>query len=783
MMLGAALTLSIFPGSTAFAKDVPVTGILLFQSGGTASYALVSNVLLNGKTELRGCGAARQIDKSSYKALAKIPLTTVRSLERLADGTVVAVLGEASPVCVVPSNFKYEKDEVLSPSQLFDRSSFQATVLSSDPSGTASMPPFAAGSKLVFGSADDPELAGFLRAERASSLAVWEAYQAKYPASRHLAEENKYVAGLLLKDGQEQLAKYRASAKTGPAYPALKVAKQRADGALARVQADPAALQLRDAVRAELVAIVEVANGKLLAYTKALANHDAGYINLTEAEALSQQVTAIDPQLPAGATCAHNVAIQAEGFERAVKRAADLNGSQQMDEAYAVILPYRSFAGEEPRLKKIVDDAYTLHLGKGTEAAHGNNWTAAVPEFERACEITPGAGCQEPLTKARAALSAATDRVAADDAVARSLEYTTAKDPIHAYEVLANLTPTRKALVQEQMTALEPAYVRAASDRARELEKAHTPMRGRADEDAVREAYAFLEKAAKLSDDPDLKLRIDLLSETVSSYYVAVAQRYIAKPLASEVPLAWAYLREAEQYRPNLEPVRDERTKARAAYQMRGHLSIGVLFLDGTSRRDSAGFAEMLQDAIATGLETSGLPVKVIRPANLPQGTTEMSPNFNLVGEISEHRPLKKTQPETLTSKFRSGERELPNDAWNRADQTYEAAVLQAQRAQSNLTAAQIKNNKKQIEEATGNLTEADKMVQEARARLNVIPKTIQEDVIRPYNYTKETIELTNVVDLSFRVLDTTRSNMILSSDANHEERAEEVHRDEEHQP
>lgn len=45
-------------------------------------------------------------------------------------------------------------------------------------------------------------------------------------------------------------------------------------------------------------------------------------------------------------------------------------------------------------------------------------------------------------------------------------------------------------------------------------------------------------------------------------------------------------------------------------------------------------------------------------------------------------------------------------------------------------------------------------MVQEARGKMNSIPKTVTDDLVSPYNYTRTTLELTNIVKLSFRIMD-----------------------------
>lgn len=178
---------------------------------------------------------------------------------------------------------------------------------------------------------------------------------------------------------------------------------------------------------------------------------------------------------------------------------------------------------------------------------------------------------------------------------------------------------------------------------------------------------------SKLSDNPDIAIKRDLVAGTIGSYFIELGKKYLEKPLSSGVGIGWAYLTEALRYRPNDPTVRDEMISNSAAYQMRAKLSIGVLFRDQISRRDSAGFADQLQQAFATGLEISGLPVKVV----LPGSSGSLEPNFQFVGEILQHRTIRDPKIDTLQSEFRNGSREIPNQAWNKADLQYEAAALE----------------------------------------------------------------------------------------------------------
>jgi tetratricopeptide (TPR) repeat protein len=751
------LVFSLFALSGALAKDIPVTGILIYSNSGSLAYVQVTDFLVNGKTELRACKGSGGISKSEYKNLARINLATVRTLERLPDGSLVAAIGDAPVSCVVPGNFKFDKDGALSQADLAEKSTYTGQATGSSPAGQRTLPPFAAGVKMVFGSATDLEQAEYVLAERAQAISSWQTYLTQYPAGTHVEQAKMSLLALLVNDGTVKLGSYKTSSgSSAPAYADLKAARERADQAIELQPNNEPANKLKNDVRAELKIQCDNASAKLQAFRDAAHARRHGYPLLVSAKDLSDHVTSIDSKYQPGVGLAAAVAGETRALDATIQAANSQVTSHLYDTAYATIDKYLSFGDEEPRLKEIVGAAYKYHLDKGCAEANAGSWENAVADLKKASEILPTDESKTELAKAEAGLLAMQNKTAADKALAISKERVNEKDIIGAYEVLADLNEARRALVREQMNALQDAYVQSATQRAKELQSAHTPIRGRADEDGVRMAYAYLQRASKLSDNPQIGLKLEVMGETISSYYVDLAKKYLNKPLSSGVGLGWSYLNEASQYKPNLDVVHDLMTSNNAAYQMRARLSIGVLFRDQTSRRDSAGFADQLQQAFATGLETSGLPVKVILPGTA--GTLE--PNFQFVGEILQHRPIHSAKKETLQSQYRSGSHEMPNEAWNKADQEFEAATLNLQKTQGALMMAQGKNNKKQIQEADAALTAVQATVQEARAKMNALPKTVTDSVVSPYNYTQTTLELTNIVELSFRILDSSRNTL-----------------------
>jgi len=174
------------------------------------------------------------------------------------------------------------------------------------------------------------------------------------------------------------------------------------------------------------------------------------------------------------------------------------------------------------------------------------------------------------------------------------------------------------------------------------------------------------------------------------------------------------------------------------------------VFRDQTSRRDSAGFADQLSDAIATGLETTALPVRIIRAAD----PTPVEPNFQLIGDVLEHRPVNKVTVDSIDSEFRATEREVANDEWNRSNRDYEVANLELQKQQKVLEGAQAHGKKKEISDANAAVEDAQKKVEEAHRKLDAIPRTVLSDVVKPYSYTRKTIDLSAAVDVGFRIID-----------------------------
>jgi len=568
--------------------------------------------------------------------------------------------------------------------------------------------------------------------------------------NQYSAEAKKALAAIHEQSAESAFAKYQKSADIA----FLKQAQRESAQANKAVAAYPAANNLRARISKELDALLEPDRTSLQAFRKALAEQTAGYAQLAAARKHNEELMAVNPEYAPVLNLHSEIAAELRKLDSAVDSAEALAQAKSYDQALQALGPYRAFAGEEPRIQAIVAAAYLVHFNRAQELAAQQDWEKAVPEFRRAAELrTDSKEASAALKNAESQLVVAHNRQAAQHAIAESKDYADNKQFIEAYEVLAELPDAQRALVTDQITALKKDYVPAAARRAQKLQEIHVPIRGHADEDAVKEAYELLDRAGTLSGDPAIRLRLDLLSDKISAYYVDQARRYLEKPLGSGVGIGWLYLGEAERYKPNLSTVKDAMARYGPAYQLRSRLSVGVVLRDQTSRRDNPGFSDQLADAIATGLESSGLSVKVVRQPNASPDAVQ--PNFLLVGEIRQHRVVKNANLETLPSKYRTGTREGKNEAWEQANRDYQAAQQQLSAAQRALADAQAQHKKKEIIAAASDAVAAtQKQVEETKHRFEATPQTQIQSVVAPYNYSKKTIDLTATVELAFRITD-----------------------------
>lgn len=734
-------------------KEAILTAIELYDGPNGPAYVHITDVLINGKIELRNCAGVPKIDKSSYGKLPKILLGPGSTLEYGRDGAL-QLLKDGAILCVVPSNLKFAKSGPSSPSELAAEATLQGKILSTGADANQAAPPLKPGVKLVFVAAPDVELAEFLRAERASTIAFWQDYIGKFPTAPHIARAKEALTSLLVQDGSKSLDTYRNSAASSARdNAALKTARARAAQALSVLPNYVAASKLDDECKAELAKLITAGQNEIQAYKEALISRAPGYSHLVAAAKLASALTEIDPHYAPALPLENDATHETNNLESKMQSADSLAAAKRYDEAYAAIAAYMGFAKELPRIEAVAQAAYEFHFKRGDELAATSDWDGASKEYQKAADIRKTEQVTSALQNAKTQLEAATDKQAVELAVQQSQALASSGQVIQAYELLAALPVRQRALVSSDIQNLAPGYVEAASKVADEIQQAHDPIKGLQDELEMERAFGYLKEANTIGADPKLKDRQQDFADKLSAYYLFQAKKYMAKPLGTGAGLGWWYLEKALPYNAsNLEAVRDERVSANAAYRMRSSLSVRVQFRDQTSRRDSAGFADQLADALATGLETSGLSVVVIRPGDNPP----LTPNFELIGDVVEHRPTVVPTSKPKESKYRAGEEQVPNEDWNKANREYETAKLDLQKAQSLLQAATARGKKKEIADANDQASVAQKRVEDDLARLDAIPKTLSRDLIKPYTYTEKTYDMQAAVQLQFRINDST---------------------------
>ena len=745
---------------SASAKDAPATAIVLFDGTQGAAYVQITGMTLNGKTEVRICDGVSKFDKNAYDALPRAPFTGATSLQRGTDGALTLTV-KAKPVCAVPGNVKFNKKPVLTPAEATEQAVVQGTPVSSSALNPG-MPELKPGVQLVFVTAPDVELADYLRAQRAGTIKDWQDFLVRYPTSTRLAGARNAMAGLHQQAAEAAFAQYQKSSGAGKQDIAmLRQACMEAQAASQASAGYNPAVKLIDTISRELDSLVEPDRARLQAFQKALQDHSSGYSQLAAARVHVEQLLAVRSDYAPLLNLRREIVTEERKLETTVASAEALTASARYDDAVSSLAPYNSFQSEIPRVDAVVNAAYKYHFDIGKKLAAQQDWEQAVVEFRKAAAIRPDskeAGAA--LNDATIQLSAKRDQQAANIALLQSNDYANKSQFVEAYNVLADLPEKRRVLVTSQLSALTPRYVSAATRRAQKLQEVHIPIKGRADEDAVREAYALLDRASSLSGDPAITLKRDFLSTKISAYYVDNASRYLEKPSGSGVGVGWLYLNEAQRYGiTNLNSLKDQVARYASLYQRRARLSVGIMLRDQTSRRDSPGFADQLADAIANGLESSGVSVEVVRKPS--EVTDALQPNFMLVGEVLEHRVVKNANLETPQSKYRAGTHEIKNPAWLQAKSDYDSAQQQLAAAQRALADAQSQRKKKDIVAAASDaVQEAQTHVDGLHHKLETTDQNRVEAIVEPYHYTKKTVDLSASIELAFHMNDRS-SNVI----------------------
>jgi len=753
----AVVLLGLLSGPV-FAKTPELSAIEVYPAGDSQGYVQIAGFTLNAKNEVHLCNGAQTISKNNYGKLAKITLAAGMSLERAKNGVLLLSRG-GQPECVVPGNLKLERAEGETPSELAEKAVLQGQIVSKSVSATESIPPLAPGVKIVLVTTPDTELAEFLLAQRSSRIGAWQSYLAKYPSGPHAGEAKAALAVLEVQDGQTALAAYQASLKDPqPNYGKLQAAKSALDAAIASAPSNAGTEALAKGIRQETRDLNSKGLAEITLYREALANQVSGYTHLVAAETISRLTSNLEPGSAETVSLSQACTQERTVLDHRFVDFANKLSARRPDEAYEAIKPLRAFAKEYPRVQDSVHALYSYHVELGKKDAAKSDPQGQVAEFQKAAEAESTPEIAELLQTAERQLQQSTDEAAVTSASTMSAAAEEDKDFVKAYEVLDNLTPSQRKLVADRLDSLKDRYVQAASLMAKDLQRTHSPIKGLTDEIGVQRAYDLLGRCYALTNDPSLQDRMTVLGGILSAYYLTQAKHYLDRPDGTGVNVGWTYLAQALQYKgADAGAVRDEMTRANAAHQLRSKLSIRVTFRDQTSRREAVDFAEQLTDSLATGLESSSLNIKVVRPNEV----TVIQPNFTLVGDVLQNAKSNSIERNAKESKYRSGELEVANEDWNAANREYESATLALQTDQRALEGAEARGKKSQISDAKNQVAAATKKVEAAHIKLDSLPKTRSEEIERPYTYTEQINHLKATVELQFRILDTAGSSIV----------------------
>jgi hypothetical protein len=740
------------------AKTVGLTAIEVYPSGSGVSYEQITGFILNGKNEVLLCADAAQLDKSAYHKLTKVVLAPGMTLERNEAGVLMLTQESGTPACVIPGNLKLEKGEGLTPSNLADKALIEGVVLPASDPVQSQIPPLKAGVKIVFVTAPSQELAEFLRAEKTGTIPGWEFFLKSWDGSAQAAAAKKALSQLYIQSASSDFAEYQASKSKDPQYGKLKDARELTEKAKNLIPDDKGAIALSDKVHAEVIDISKAALQKLGLYRAAIENKQAGYSNLPDAEKLAQSALQIEPGSSNANEAAKQVREARDSFDRTLSDVAGKIAAKQPDEAAAKLQALECFSKEVPRISDDLSAISLLYLDRARRDEGAEKWSDAVSDLTRANEVVPSQATGTLLADAKQKEHAAEVKSAADLAMQKSAAFEGSGDIINAFEVVDDLPKESRDLVAQRIADLQEKYVTAAEAAAQNLQKAHEPINGLTDEIGIQSAYEYLQRCFRLTNDPSLRDRISVLADDLSGYYLQQGKRYTNKPDGIGANVGWVYLNESLQYRSqtNASAAHDALASATPEHLLKSKLSVRVDFRDGTSRREGAQFADQLEEALASGLESSGLHVKIVHKEQTP-----VPPNYQLIGDVLEHSKSSLTQNIPKQSKYIAGEQQVPNEAWAALSREVDKVNRQLDTDRSQLQGAEARGKKKEIADAKSAIDQDNASVEKLQAKLDTIPKTLSQPVTRDYTYTEVVHKVVVTVDLQFHILDSSGTEVI----------------------
>jgi len=755
---------------SAMAKEPSLTAIELYDGPNGAAYVQLTDVLINAKAEMKNCTPYQQaaIDHSTYNKMELVHLAPGGVLDRGTDGVMRYTESGSGPVCVVPLNVKTGFEHGASPSlsELADQALLTGAAAGSSGGGAQKI---LKGVKLVIVPAPNVELAEFLRAERANTIEVWQRYLATNPASHpahNSAAAKTALATLFVNEGGVSLQAYEKTQNLDtPSYNDLKAAKGRADQARA-VWPDLADLKkLEEGVRKDLTAITDKGSAQLDDYHTALKSSTVGYSHLLNAKKYSDILSGIDSFFPPAQALLENVTKDINDFEGALRSAQTNLDGKQFDQAFQFVAPYRAFADEEPRVAAVIDTAYMSHMTQGNNFGRSGNWQGAINEFDKAISEKDTPAARDALKNAHVQFTIATDKAAAAKALAASLDYQGQKQWIEAYEIFDSLTPAQQAIDADAIKAIEPNYIQAAAAEAKKLHALHNVFNGHKDKEEREKAYHYYDRAWVLSQDESWKDKRDSEGEDISGYLLQQGKALLTKPLGSGTELGWAYLEEAAKYKAeNHDAVRDAEQDANQNHSSRSNLWINISFQDQTSERYNAQFYSQLESAIIHGLDNSPLHVKATHSSEVDKQAV-LKPDFELSGDVLTHDLTNPIDNDPQDSEFVSGQGQKSNPDWAKANRALQKAKEDQSLANTAMTAAATRNNKKEKEEAQALIDAAKKAAEDAQSQLDNLNQYDNVPILTKYNYTRKTQHIKCNIKLQFTITDSATGSAEIKPD------------------
>jgi hypothetical protein len=320
-----------------------------------------------------------------------------------------------------------------------------------------------------------------------------------------------------------------------------------------------------------------------------------------------------------------------------------------------------------------------------------------------------------------------------------------------ALRPVAHRYPADKDL-QERFLAVQQTLRTDLLNRSEEIEATYTPLKPGdvAGETQVLNHYRGLAGLAELNrNDADLLFRRDIMGDYLATYYHQRAKRMVTSEETEPSALAYAFLHQA--YTLALDGTKgtiEELPRWQPQVENNLRLRLDLTVQDSTPELNALAVASQLRRLIGIGMQKADLPHLEILGARRDGSPPPGGNVLELKLDLSRSSVRDASQTEPVPSEYGAGSRQILNPEWQQAKTAHDNATDKYDQLRAQPTQRMKKQEREAHQRA---LREALSAVNTAKQTLDNTPVYAQEEDIRSYQFSRNKITRTAVIELTYQ--------------------------------